>query len=139
MVNGVSVLISDFARQAGLTPDTVRFYVRLGLLRPEASGKGGERPYQVFTAEHLLAAKVIRTAQSLGMSLKEIATISEARRAGEMTPERSAEILRVQLARLEIKAAELVAMQSYLHAKIDWLNGGERGMPPDFDAFAKAD
>jgi MerR family copper efflux transcriptional regulator len=131
------VLISDFARRAGLTPDTVRFYVRLGLLRPEASGKGGQRPYQVFTAEHLQAAQIIRTAQSLGMSLKEVAAISQERRAGNMTPKRSVEVLTTQLARLETKAAELIAMKGYLHAKIDWLNGGEKGAPPDFSAFRK--
>jgi MerR family copper efflux transcriptional regulator len=132
------MLISDFARRAGLTPDTVRFYVRLGLLRPEISAKGGDRPYQLFTAEHLQAAKIIRTAQSLGMSLKEVAAISAERRSGQMTPERSVEVLAAQLDRLKIKAAELVAMTGYLHAKIDWLKGGETGAPPDFEAFCKA-
>ncbi len=74
------MLISEFARRAGLPTDTVRYYVRLKLLRPETNGKGGSNPYQVFTAEHLLAAKIIRTAQSLGMPLKEILAISQQRR-----------------------------------------------------------
>jgi MerR family transcriptional regulator, copper efflux regulator len=133
------VLISQFARQAGLTLDTVRFYVRLGLLRPEASAKGGERPYQLFTAEHLQAARIIRTAQSLGMSLKEIAAISQERRSGRMTRDRSVAVLATQLNRLKIKSSELAAMRAYLQAKIDWLNGGEKGAAPDFDAFCKAD
>ena len=133
------MLISDFARRAGLTPDTVRFYVRLGLLRPESSAKGGDRPYQVFTAEHLAAAKIIRTAQSLGMSLKEIAAISAERRAGNMTRDRSIEVLGAQLGRLETKAAEVVAMKGYLRAKIAWLEGGETGEPPDFGVFCQAD
>lgn len=125
------MLISDFARRAGLPTDTVRYYVRLGLLRPEASGLGGERPYQVFAEEHLLAARIIRTAQSLGMSLKEISAISQERRAGGMTRDRSVQVLRAQLDRLDLKAGELVAMQAYLLAKIDWLNGGEKGPAPD--------
>ena len=133
------MLISDFARRAGLTPDTVRFYVRLGLLRPESSAKGGDRPYQVFTAEHLAAAKIIRTAQSLGMSLKDIAAISAERRAGNMTRDRSIEVLSSQLGRLETKAAEVVAMKGYLRAKIAWLKGGEEGEPPDFGVFCEAD
>ena len=132
------MLISDFSRQAGLTPDTVRFYVRLGLLRPETSSKGGEHPYQVFTSEHLQAAAIIRTAQSLGMSLKEIAAISQERRAGRMTTDRSIEVLNAQLGRLETKAAELVAMQGYLRAKIGWLRRGQKGAPPDFRIFAEA-
>jgi DNA-binding transcriptional MerR regulator len=132
------MLISEFARRAGLTPDTVRFYVRLGLLRPEAGAKGGQRPYQIFTAEHLQAAMIIRTAQSLGMSLKEIAAISQERRAGRMTRERSVEVLSAQFGRLERKAAELIAMKGYLTAKIAWLKGGEKGPPPDFGSFAEA-
>src|SRR5258708_27567644 len=75
MVKGSKMLISEFARRAGLTTDTVRFYVRRGLITPERNGKG-RNPYQVFTADHVRAAKIIRTAQSLGMSLKEIAAIS---------------------------------------------------------------
>ncbi len=125
------MLISDFSRRAGLSTDTVRYYVRLGLLRPETNGKGGARPYQEFTAEHLLAARIIRTAQSLGMSLKEINALSRARRAGGMTRTRSIEVLASQLDRLEAKAAELAAMRTYLRAKIDWLSGGEIGPPPE--------
>jgi DNA-binding transcriptional MerR regulator len=132
MVNGYSMLISEFARRAGLSTDTVRYYVRIGLLQPETGSKGGGNPYQLFTAEHLLAAKIIRTAQALGMPLKEIATISAERRAARMTPGRSVQILRTQLERLETKATALRAMSAYLGAKIEWLEGGEKGPPPDF-------
>src|SRR5476651_1755153 len=94
------MLISQFAHRAGMSTDTVRYYVRLGLLRPETNGKGGARPYQVFSAEHLLAARIIRTAKSLGMSLKEINALSQARRAGGVTREHSIEVLVAQLAKL---------------------------------------
>jgi DNA-binding transcriptional MerR regulator len=126
------MLISQFARRAGLPVDTVRYYVRLGLLRPENSAKGGAHPYQVFSDEHLLAAQIIRTSQSLGMSLKEIATISRERRAGGMTRDRSVQVLQAQLDRLDRKAAELAAMKAYLTTKISWLKGGEKGPPPGF-------
>jgi MerR family copper efflux transcriptional regulator len=124
------MLISDFARSAGLSTDTVRYYVRLGLLRPEMSAKGGARPYQVFTDEHLLAARIIRRAQSLGMSLTEIKSLSDARRAGGMTRERSFSVLAEQLTKLEAKSAELNALMDYLRAKMDWLKCGQRGPGP---------
>ena len=91
------------------------------------------RSYQVFTEEHLLAARIIRTAQSLGMSLKEINALSRERRAGGMTRTRSIEVLVAQLSRLEAKAAEVAAMRAYLRAKIDWMSSGEKGPAPDFD------
>jgi len=94
------MLISEFARAAGLTSDTVRFYVRRGLLKPLAGKKGGSNPYQVFTAEHVEMARAIRMAQSLGFSLREIAVLNIEYQAKRITPSRGAEILRGQLARL---------------------------------------
>jgi DNA-binding transcriptional MerR regulator len=126
------MLISDFARETGLPVDTVRFYVRRGLLTPGTNGKGGRNPYQIFTAEHVREARLIRMAQSLGMSLKEIAAIGEEHRRGGISRERSIEIMAEQLARLEAKATELQAMAGYLRAKLAWLNGGEQGPEPEF-------
>jgi MerR family transcriptional regulator, copper efflux regulator len=129
------MLISEFARVTGLTRDTVRFYARLGLLQPQTNSKGGRHPYSVFTDKDVQAAEVIRISQSLGMSLKEIALINEERRNGELTCERSLEITRAQLARLEAKATELEMMISYVRAKIAWLTRGKQGRQPHFGSF----
>jgi MerR family copper efflux transcriptional regulator len=130
------MLISDFARVTGLTRDTVRFYARLGLLRPQTNGKGGRHPYSVFTDKDIQAAEVIRIAQSLGMSLKEIAALNQERREGRLTCERAVEVMSAQLIRLEAKAAELEMMLSYVRAKIDWLTHGKQGRQPDFGNYA---
>jgi MerR family copper efflux transcriptional regulator len=131
------MLISDFARLTGLTRDTVRFYARLGLLRPQTNGKGGRHPYSVFTDKDVRAAEVIRISQSLGMSLKEIAAFNEERREGHLTSERRVEIMSAQLVRLEAKATELEMMKSYVRAKIDWLTRGKQGQQPDFGSYAR--
>ena len=104
------MLISEFARATGLSRDTVRFYVRRGLLKPLAGNKGGSNPYQVFTHEHVQTARAIRMAQSLGFSLREIAALNVEYQAKRITPSRGAEILRAQLVRLEEKAAHVSAM-----------------------------
>lgn len=129
------MLISEFAKAAGLSVDTARFYIRKGLLRPETGRKGGANPYQIFTAEHVEAARIIRMAQGLGFSLREIAALAEEYHAGGMTPERSLEVMRMQRARLEEKAGQLDAMLCYVRAKIAWLEGGERGPEPGFGEF----
>jgi len=131
------MLISEFARVTGLTRDTVRFYARLGLLKPQTSGKGGRHPYSIFTEKDVQIAEVIRISQSLGMSLKEIAAFAEERRKGRLTSERRAEIMSAQLVSLEAKATELEVMISYVHAKIDYLKGGQRGPEPKFENYAK--
>lgn len=133
------MLISEFARTTGLTPDTIRFYIRRGLLTPETSSKGGRNPYQIFTSEHVREARLIRMGQSLGMSLKEIAALGEEYRAGRIDRDRSIEIMQDQLDRLERKAAELRAMGAYLRAKLGWLRDSEQGPEPDFGAYAASD
>jgi MerR family copper efflux transcriptional regulator len=124
------MLISDFARAAGLSVDTVRFYIRRGLLTPDTNGKGGRNPYQVFTEAHVTTARFIRFSQSLGMSLSEIAAINEERLQGRITSERSVEIMSAQLAQLEAKVEEFSAMADYLRAKIAWQKSGRRGPAP---------
>ena len=42
------MLISEFARATGLSTDTVRFYVRRGLLKPLAGSKGGSKSLSDF-------------------------------------------------------------------------------------------
>jgi MerR family copper efflux transcriptional regulator len=129
------MLISEFAKATGLSRDTVRFYVRLGLLQPQTTAKGGRRPYQLFNAGDVQVARIIRVAQSLGMPLKQIADIAEERRKGRMTRERSADILRSQLALLQTKATELQAITAYLRDKIAWLEGRETGPLADFSDY----
>src|SRR6202035_3935278 len=131
------MLISEFARVTGLTRDAVRFYARLGLLRPQTNGKGGRHPYSVFTEKDIQAAEVIRIAQSLGMSLKEIAAFTEERLKGHLTSERRVEIMSAQLVSLAAKAKELEVMISYVCAKIDWLKGDQQGPGPDFESYAR--
>jgi DNA-binding transcriptional MerR regulator len=126
------MLISDFCKTTGLSRDTVRFYVGLGLLTPKSNGKGGSNPYRVFCDEDVLAAAVIRVSQSLGMSLKEILAVGKERRAGGISRKRRLEILRTQLVRLEAKSAEITSMATYVRAKITWVSAGEKGAPPDF-------
>jgi MerR family copper efflux transcriptional regulator len=129
------MLISEFAKRAGLSTDTVRFYVRKGLLAPETGMKGGSNPYQIFTEEHVEAARLIRMGQGLGFSLREIAALAAEYNAGEMTPERSLELMRHQRDRLEEKAAELDAVLSYTRAKVAWLEGRQQGPEPVFREY----
>ncbi len=132
------MLISEFARAAELTTDTVRFYVRRGLLKPLAGNKGGSNPYQVFTDEHVQMARTVRMAQSLGLSLREIAALNVEYQANRMTLARGAEILRAQLGRLEEKAAHINAMISYIQAKVAWAEGGGKGPEPNFTDYERA-
>jgi MerR family transcriptional regulator, copper efflux regulator len=132
------MLISEFARVAELPPDTVRFYIKRGLLKPLTGRKGGSNPYQVFTNEHVQIARMIRMGQSLGFSLREIEALNVEYQAKRLTASRGAEIMRTQLERLQQKAAHVGAMISYIRAKLAWLENGSRGPEPNFTDYELA-
>ena len=129
------MLISEFAKRAGLSVDTVRFYIRKGLFAPETGAKGGSNPYQLFTEEHLEVARIIRMAQGLGFTLREIAALAEEYHAGDMTPARGMALMQIQLGKLEEKAAQLGAMIDYTRAKIAWMQGDQQTPPPVFGDY----
>lgn len=125
------MLIAEFCRQAGLTRDAVRLYVKLGLLLPVVGAHGSNR-YQQFCAADVERAALIRTAQQLGFTLKQIVALNREYTAGAMDRGRKLAVMRSQLQVVEEQAARIRAMQHYLHAKIAWLEGGERGAEPGF-------
>ncbi len=125
------MLISEFARAANLPPDTVRFYVKRGLLRPETGRRGGSNPYQEFTRADLARARLVQLARSLGFTLREIALIAEEVEAKGLGRKRRVAILEERLGALDAKAVELAHMTAYLRAKIAWMKAGERGPEPE--------
>ncbi|MFE1603117.1 MerR family transcriptional regulator [Methylobacterium sp. ID0610] len=130
------MLIGEFAKRAGLSQDTVRFYVRKGLLAPETGVRGGRNPYQVFTERDVSTALMIRFAQSLGMPLREIAEIARELLSDGLSAEREMAIIDAQVAKLEQKAADLAKLLDYLRAKRGWMARGKPGDEPRFSGKA---
>ncbi len=131
------MLLSEFSRASGLPPDTVRFYVRRGLLVPTRGEKGGQARYQVFTREHMATARHIRLAQSLGFTLREIAAFNAEYRAEGVTAGQLAAVFRERLRALDEKAAQIDALRAYMKAKLQWLEGGRIGPEPRFEPHAR--
>jgi MerR family copper efflux transcriptional regulator len=129
------MLISEFARAADLPVDTIRFYITKGLLKPARSAKGGSNPYQVFRREDVTTARMIRLQQTLGYSLGEILELNEEYRAGEHSPERTVEVLLLQIARLEERKAALDQALSFLRGKVDWIKAGKPEGAPRLEDY----
>ncbi len=122
--------IAEFVKATGLPRDTVRFYVKKGLLQPEV-GRGGTNRYQHFDAEQIDRALLIREKQALGFTLDEIAVLS-AEFARGISPSRHAEVMRERLVVIDEQAARLARLRRYFKAKIAWLEGGAVTEPPSF-------
>jgi MerR family copper efflux transcriptional regulator len=130
------MLIAQFSALTGLPRDTVRFYVRLGLLEPRTSAVGGRHPYMQFTEADANAAVAIRIGQALGMSLKQIGRLLDERRGGRLRRPQRLALMKAQLLELDAKADELARLQRYVRAKIKWQEAGESGPAPRLEFVA---
>jgi DNA-binding transcriptional MerR regulator len=131
------MLISEFARATGLTTDTVRFYIRLGLLEPIKTSKGGRNPYSVFTEEHVRLIEDIRIGQLLGLSIKQMIDLKNEQDKDGLPPERGREIGVALLNDLERKAAHFSKLAAWLKASIEWEDEGRKGPRPEMPPIRK--
>lgn len=107
-----SYRIGELAAGSGLTPDTLRYYERLGLLSPAPRTSGGFRVYPSQTLQRL---RFIKQAQTLGLTLHEIhdlVTYQDQR--GLKRCRRVRDLLRAKLAELQAKLTELEEFRSTL-------------------------
>ncbi|NKJ23153.1 MerR family transcriptional regulator [Dyella sp. SG609] len=125
------MLIAEFCRRAGLTRDAVRLYVKLGLIRPSAGASGSNR-YQQFHEADVDRVALIKVGQQLGFTLKQIVILNEEYEAGGIDQARRLAVMQAQLAQVDEKATQLGKLQSYLRAKIAWIEAGEHGDEPSF-------
>jgi MerR family copper efflux transcriptional regulator len=79
---------------------------------------------------------MIRLQQSLGYSLSEISALNDEYRAGAGSPQRTAEVLRLQIATLENRKAQLEAALSFLHGKLEWVEADKPGETPRLNDYA---
>lgn len=126
------MLISEFAKATGLPIDTVRLYVKKGLLNPKRSSKGGSNPYHVFSVVDVTTARMIMLQKSLGYSLGEIAALNEEYRAGKDSSVRTAEVLELQIEKLEQKKGQIDNALLFLRNKLEWVKAGKSGDAPDY-------
>jgi MerR family mercuric resistance operon transcriptional regulator len=64
--------IGQLARATGIPTSTVRYYERVGLLRPSGRTSGN---YRVYDAEALARVRFIRAAQATGFALAELTVL----------------------------------------------------------------
>jgi len=116
--------IGQLAANADITPATVRYYERIGLLAEPDRTTSGYRDYPTATLDRV---RFIRTAQTVGLALDEIGEILDLRDQGQ-TPcahvrsliQKHATELRERISDLQRMAAELQILAEFdpdgLHA-----------------------
>ena len=102
MNNGLTV--GGVAAAAGVTPDAVRYYEKLSLLRRASRTKSG---YRVFESVAVYRVRAIRRAQALGMSLAEIGALFPQGRLGRAECQRVRGLLAEKIAETDARITDL--------------------------------
>lgn len=104
----IGLTISELARLAGESPAVVRYYCRIGLVKPARRASNG---YRLFRDPDIGRLRFIRQAKSLGFSLAEIAQILADARRGKSPCPRVRDIVRGRIDENRKRLDDVTALQ----------------------------
>jgi DNA-binding transcriptional MerR regulator len=107
--------IAEVAADAGVRPDTLRYYERAGLVPPPPRTAGAHRRYPETTVDRL---RFIRGAQRLGLRLSEIKDLLAVRDTGVCPCEPAEDLLRRHLAEIDAEMARLSRLRDEVAAML---------------------
>jgi DNA-binding transcriptional MerR regulator len=126
-VSGTSLYSGELAKAAGVSPDTIRHYEKLGILPKAARTKSGYRLYPASAVERVY---VVQRALRLGFTLAELADVLKARDAGGTPCQR---VYKMAKEKLKGVAADILALREterYLRQVLsDWEGRMQRTIP----------
>ncbi len=105
--------IGKLAGAEGVAAETLRYYERLGLLRPEARTEAG---YRLYGEEARRRLRFIRRAQALGFTLSEIGELLALGEEPEASMAEVKALTSEKLADIEQRIADLERMRDALSA-----------------------
>ena len=105
--------IGELAEQIGMTRDAIRFYERIGLIKPER-GQEGRHGYRRYNASAVRRLGLIKQAKTLGFSLGEIQELLDAWASHSLRPEQKRAVIADKIEVIERKILELQALSSEL-------------------------
>lgn len=110
--------VSDLAKASQVTADTVRHYVKLGLLNPTRDCENG---YKLFSSNDITRVHFIRNAKSLGFTLKEISEIFDRSKEGTSPCPEVRETLQKHIELNKKQLEEMIVLQKRMQfALLKW-------------------
>ncbi len=115
------------AKAAGVSPDTIRHYEKIGLLPKASRTESGYRVYPESAIERVL---VVQRALRIGFSISELAEVLKARDAGGVTCQRVYKLAQGNLKRITADIEALRKTERYLKQVLgDWEDRMKRTAP----------
>lgn len=110
-----SLHVGELARKANVTPATVRYYARTGLIYPSREPDNG---YRCFSGGDVRRIAFIRRAQALGLTIGDIKAILDAVDQGEVPCDEVKTMVERRLSRVRDHIAELEAKEARIRRAI---------------------
>jgi DNA-binding transcriptional MerR regulator len=112
----MALTVSALAGQAGLSPDTIRYYERVGLLPQPARSPAG---YRLYDQDAVSRLRLIKGAQRAGLRLREIGELLQVADQGQCPCGHTETLLRQRLAEVRTELARLRALEADLTRLLD--------------------
>jgi len=107
----------ELARISGVSVDTLRYYERKGLLKPQRASNG----YREYPRHAVERVRLIRNALAIGFSLDDLERVFKIRDAGGAPCRQVRELAAAKLDELENLARDLTVVRNEMRALIkDW-------------------
>jgi DNA-binding transcriptional MerR regulator len=119
----MALRVSDVATQAGISPDTVRYYERVGLLPKTERSLNGYREFDASTVHRL---RFIKGAQRFGLSLDEIKELLAVQDRGLCPCGHTGELLTKRIKEVAHEIERLTTLRRELEAMVH-----QAGLCPD--------
>ena len=100
--------VRELSRRTQVAPEVIRYYARIGLLKPS---RHPENRYRIFSGMDLKWLRFIRRAKRLGYTLAEIATILRESSKGKCPCPKVRNIIRRRIKENRKELDELAALQ----------------------------
>jgi len=115
--------IGELAKAAEIPASTLRYYERIGLVRPAGRTAGN---YRYYGEEALEPIRFIRSAQSIGFRLEDVRTLIDLRDGSTAPCQEVQEIIQERLADAAVRMKDLRRVQRVLKSSLELCRKAER-------------
>lgn len=109
--------IGEVAQRAGVSPDTIRFYEKLGLLDASLYQRHTNN-YRIYTEAAVERLTLIKHAKRFGFTLAELRQLSDQWQSDQLSGHDKIEILAAKLDEIDQHMRELAQLKAYVAEKL---------------------
>jgi MerR family transcriptional regulator, copper efflux regulator len=119
------MLINQLSKASGISIATIRFYVKLGLIKGKAPVNNSSNNYIQYTPNDVEKLELINYAKDAGFTLTEIAKLIEIWYSNKLSVGKKISVLQTKMKEIDTKINELKAMRKLITSYIKDIENGE--------------